>query len=200
MYSDNILKDNIELSDIDTCNKKIDKVKNKTKLKSLKNSNEESKKYINLKNKLSLYIDNTIVKSNITENEINSLYKENNTLKEEYKSIIENEIDYIKSQYDYMKKAKKSVYDLFNNLEKKEVKENINRQDYNEAKDLVDNLNQNDLKKELNEYLNKINENLTQKEKEEERKRIEEENKRRNKKCMGKIKCSLYKSKQIRDI
>lgn len=93
---------------------------------------------------------------------INDLYEKNNKLNSTYKNILATEIDKLKNEYDYMKSAKNSVKNLLN--EKDNLKNEVNREEYYQAKKLVKNLKQKDLKIILSIKLNQIDKILTEKE------------------------------------
>ncbi len=173
MYENGIIKEKINLKDVQNCLNKIKKVKNKNKVDNLLTNANNSKDYIVLKEKINSYYKNNVLDYTITQKDIDELYNECDKLDPSYKDIAKNKIDNVKSEYDIITQATKCVDELFKNEEKTEMKEDINREKYNEAKKLVENLKQEELKEKLNNYLKIIDDTLNTIE--EEKRRLEEE-------------------------
>ena len=63
MYVNNILKNNIDIKDVNTCLNKIEKIENEESKDTLKTKTVEAELYLLLKNKITSYSNNGIVTS-----------------------------------------------------------------------------------------------------------------------------------------
>lgn len=93
LYSDNLVKDNVTVKELDTCLDKIELVYNQDSVLDIKNDVLRAKEYIDLNNKLNKYYRDNIVISSIQEEDINILNEESNKLDTKYKEIIQNRIN-----------------------------------------------------------------------------------------------------------
>lgn len=156
LYSDNIVKDNVTLKELDTCLDKTKLVYNKDSVLDIKNDVYRAKEYINLNNKVNNYYKDNIVISSIKEEDINKLTEESNKLDTKYKEIIQNRINELKSEYDNISNAQNNVHNLFRDYDNNVVIDSVNRDIYNETKVLVDSLKEEDIKNVLNEKLSNV--------------------------------------------
>ncbi len=153
LYSDNLLKDNVTVKELDTCLDKTKLVYNQDSVLDIKNDVLRAKEYINLNNKVNNYYNDNVVISSIKEEDINKLAEESNKLDTKYKEIIQNRINELKSEYDNINNAQNNVHNLFSDYDNNVVIDSVNRDIYNEAKALVDSLKQEDIKSVLNDKL-----------------------------------------------
>ena len=88
--------------------------------------------------------------------DINKLNEESNKLDTKYKEIIQNRINELKSEYDNINNAQNNVHNLFSDYDNNVVSDSVNRSIYNEAKELIDSLKQEDIKSSLNDKLSVV--------------------------------------------
>lgn len=156
LFENNIIKKNTEIIEIDNCLEKIDLIYDQNQVKQLKQDTIEAKKYIKLKESINSFYNNQILTSTITQEDIDNLLNTNNELSDIYKSSTTEKINNIKNDYDSMLIVIESVNNLFSSSDKSSVRSDVSKDDYNKASNLVNELKQEDLKNELNTYLNQV--------------------------------------------
>ena len=126
LYSDNLVKDNVSVKELDTCLDKTKLVYNQDSVLDIKNDVLRAKEFINLNNKVNNYYKDNVVISSIKEEDINKLSEESNKLDTKYKEIIQNRINELKSEYDIINNAQNTVHNLFSDYDNNVVIDSVN--------------------------------------------------------------------------
>lgn len=166
-------KDDLAIEEIIKAKKKIEKIERKDK-KEMLSSIKKLKYYLNTKTEINSLFDNGILKSNTNNDIVTKLFENIEKMPDNYKNILKPSLDEANNQLQYIKLVNDTINNLFTSEEKKEVKANITRKDYNNAVTLVSQLKQNDLKEAKKEYLKVVGNTITAREIAE-RKRREQE-------------------------
>lgn len=136
------------------------------------------KKYIELKNEIDLLFDNDIMKSTLTNDDLNNFKKRFNILDIKYQPLLKSKIENMEIQYNNITNLINSVKDLFVNEQYQDVKLDINRDNYNSVLNMLNQLKQEDIKNQQLTYLQKVEQVITQREIEYQRKLAEEKRQR----------------------
>lgn len=180
---DQTIKSGISREELDDCRERLTETEEESgKIELLKTLTADAIDYLNWDQEASSWLDeNGIVKDSITEHDVVALDESAQKLSEGYQSKISEKFEFIKSEYNKMTTARNLVTNLFTSTELAEVRTNVNRDEYNDAKNHVDELSQENLKNSYNESLGKVlpvieeQERIARERAEAERKRREEE-------------------------
>ena len=156
----------------------MDLVVYKEKKKSLMTNLQELNKYIKLRDDINNYYENNIVKSSITIEMVNELLERNNKLIKTHQELLLPRINTIKEQIDNINTYKTSIALLFTDNTYQTVRSDITRENLNQVLALKNNILQQDVINEQDNYLNIVAKELAYRE-EQERIRQEEERKRK---------------------
>ena len=170
--------DGITLKSVEKVEKSVDLVVDKEKKKSLMTNLEELNKYIKLRDDINNYYENNIVKSSITIEMVNELLERNNKLIKTHQELLLPRINTIKEQIDNINTYKASIALLFTDNTYQTVRSDITRENLNQVLALKNNILQQDVINEQDNYLNIVDKELAYRE-EQERIRQEEERKRK---------------------
>lgn len=154
LFENGIAKDTVTIENLDECLDKTKLVYDKDSVISIKNDVYSAKEYINIKDKVNNYYQNGVVISSISLEQIDTISKDNKKLDEKYKSIIQSNIDELTSEYNNIKNAQSNVHNLFSDYDNDLVNDDIDRDSYDSAKEMVNSLKQEDIKNNLNEKMN----------------------------------------------
>lgn len=100
--------------------------------------------------------ENNIVKESTDEKDLVALDEQLKNLASAYQKSATEKLDYLRSEYLAMKDAKDTTNNLFTSEERAEVRPDINRTLYDEAKEKIEKLKQDSLKQNLSEQLEKV--------------------------------------------
>ena len=170
--------DGITLKSVEKVEKSVDLVVYKEKKKSLMTNLQELNKYIKLRDDINNYYENNIVKSSITIEMVNELLERNNKLIKTHQELLLPRINTIKEQIDNINTYKTSIALLFTDNTYQTVRSDITRENLNQVLALKNNILQQDVINEKDNYLNIVDKELAYRE-EQERIRQEEERKRK---------------------
>lgn len=154
LFENGIAKDTVTIENLDECLDKTKLVYDKDSVISIKNDVYSAKEYINIKDKVNNYYQNGVVISSISLEQIDTISKDNKKLDEKYKSIIQSNIDELTSEYNNIKNAQSNVHNLFSDYDNDLVNDDIDRDSYDSAKEMVNSLKEEDIKNNLNEKMN----------------------------------------------
>ncbi len=158
LFNENLLKlDNVSADELKDCDDRLDEIGDENETKKLREMVSDALKYIEWLSSADEWFEDGIVKSSITEKDLTSLTESQKSLNKGYTNLTSEKLNALKSEHKKMKDAKNAVNYLFTSADRKTVKSSIKRNDYDNAKKLVDALAQNDLKKE---YENPLKEAL----------------------------------------
>lgn len=169
----NIPKEDISIKDIKKTREKINRINNSQKKQLLKSINE-LEKYIIVKNEIDILFNDNVLKSSVDNNNIESVKRNLNNISTKYQEILIPRINEATNQFNQIIEARDKINCLFIDNNKQNVRVDVSRNEYNEAKSLIDKLLQEDIKNEQNNYLIIVNKFIVAREKEEKRKREEE--------------------------
>ncbi len=170
--------DDITLETVEKVKKSVDLVVDKEKKKNLMTDLQELNKYIKLRDDINNYYENDIVKSSTTLEMVNELLERNNKLIKTHQRLLLPKINTIKEQVDNINTYKSSVASLFTDNTYQTVRSDITRENLNQVIALKNNILQQDVINEQDNYLNIVDKELAYRE-EQERIRQEEERKRK---------------------
>lgn len=170
--------DDITLETVEKVKKSVDLVVDKEKKKNLMTDLQELNKYIKLRDDINNYYENDIVKSSTTLEMVNELLERNNKLIKTHQELLLPKINTIKEQVDNINTYKSSVASLFTDNTYQTVRSDITRENLNQVIALKNNILQQDVINEQDNYLNIVDKELAYRE-EQERIRQEEERKRK---------------------
>ena len=170
--------DDITLESVEKVKKSVDLVVDKEKQKNLMTDLQELNKYIKLRDDINNYYENDIVKSSTTLEMVNELLERNNKLIKTHQELLLPKINTIKEQVDNINTYKSSVASLFTDNTYQTVRSDITRENLNQVIALKNNILQQDVINEQDNYLNIVDKELAYRE-EQERIRQEEERKRK---------------------
>ena len=170
--------DDITLKSVEKVEKSVDLVVDKEKKKDLTTNLQELNKYIKLRDDINNYYENNIVKSSITIEMVNELLERNNKLIKTHQELLLPRINTIKEQVTNINTYKSSVVSLFTDNTYQTVRSDITRENLNQVLALKNNILQQDVINEQDNYLNIVDKELAYRE-EQERIRQEEERKRK---------------------
>lgn len=182
LYSDNkkeIPVENITVSDVEKVEKKIKKVVYPDQKEEMLSKLKILKKYISIRDTISSYFDGDILKSSTTIEMIEDTTSEYKELPNNYQELLRNKIDLMLPQYTNIQNANKVVLSLFTDSTMTSVRTDINRDNYNNAVVVVNNVIQQDVASHLQNQLNIVNTEITNREEAERRRLAEIERKRR---------------------
>lgn len=182
LYSDNkkeIPVENITVSDVEKVEKKIKKVVYPDQKEEMLSKLKILKKYISIRDTISSYFDGDILKSSTTIEMIEDTTSEYKELPNNYQELLSNKIDLMLPQYTNIQNANKVVLSLFTDSTMTSVRTDINRDNYNNAVVVVNNVIQQDVASHLQNQLNIVNTEITNREEAERRRLAEIERKRR---------------------
>lgn len=97
-----------------------------------------------------------VVKSSIEEKDLVALDEAMRKISELYLPITSEKLGSMRAEYERMREARNAVSGLFTSEDRKTVRTNTNRNEYNSAKTKVDELRQEDLKTELTEEMARV--------------------------------------------
>lgn len=164
LFSNDSLKSNILLKDTNSCKVKIKRVVDNKKKKALLQKVLEVDKYIIIRDEIfSIYVDG-ILNDNTTVDSLNNIKKKYDKLIPRYQKYVVNSIDDMEKQLLSIKNIKAVVKSLFTDDSMTIVKDNLTRDEYNNAVNLVASLKQNNLRSNQEVYLNTLNTVLTERE------------------------------------
>ncbi len=121
-----------------------------------RNKIREAINYRDLASVINSFIDNGIVKSTIQEDEIIVLTEKKNGFSMPYQIILAEKINFLQSEFEYMRNIKDQVKNLFTSVDRAEVRPNVTRTEYEDAKKNVEELKQDDLKQDLSGALDRV--------------------------------------------
>ena len=170
--------DDITLESVEKVKKSVDLVVDKEKKKDLTTNLQELNKYIKLRDDINNYYENDIVKSSTTLEMVNELLERNNKLIKAHQELLLPKINTIKEQVTNINTYKSSVVSLFTDNTYQTVRSDITRENLNQVLALKNNILQQDVINERDNYLNIVDKELAYRE-EQERIRQEEDRKRK---------------------
>ena len=170
--------DDITLESVEKVKKSVDLVVDKEKKKDLTTNLQELNKYIKLRDDINNYYENDIVKSSTTLEMVNELLERNNKLIKAHQELLLPKINTIKEQVTNINTYKSSVVSLFTDNTYQTVRSDITRENLNQVLALKNNILQQDVINEQDNYLNIVDKELAYRE-EQERIRQEEDRKRK---------------------
>ena len=135
----------------------------------------ELKKYIIVKDKINSYMDKDVLLSSIDDETIKDINDKYNELFSNYKALIEDDINLMNEQYKNITELNQLVANFFEDEKRTVVSSSVTRKSYNEAIKKLELIKQEDVKKNISEYLNIVDESLKKKEQAEAQKKKEEE-------------------------
>lgn len=171
-------KDSITEKDLTKVEEKIEKIAYKKEKAELEKNIKELYKYIIVRDKINSSFTDDILNSNVTDTTITEINNDLKKLNSNYQKQLSPKVAEITRQLELITNAKQSVVFLFTDNTFNVVKQDTTRSLYNNAVEQIQNLKQEDIVKEYQEYLSKVAEELTRREKEIARKK-EEERKRK---------------------
>ena len=129
----------------------------KEQTKKLLEQVESAFSYLDWTKSANNFIDkDNIVKDTLEEKDIVSLDTSMKELSKVYQKTAGEKLEFLRAEFLKMQDAKNAVNGLFTSIDRAEVRQNVRRAEYNEAKEKVDNLKQESLKQNLNEALDKV--------------------------------------------
>ena len=146
--------DDITLKSVEKVEKSVDLVVDKEKKKDLTTNLQELNKYIKLRDDINNYYENDIVKSSTTLEMVNELLERNNKLIKAHQELLLPKINTIKEQVDNINTYKSSVVSLFTDNTYQTVRSDITRENLNQVLALKNNILQQDVINEQDNYLN----------------------------------------------
>ena len=159
--------DDITLKSVEKVEKSVDLVVDKEKKKSLMTNLQELNKYIKLRDDINNYYENNIVKSSITIEMVNELLERNNKLIKTHQELLLPRINTIKEQIDNINTYKTSIALLFTDNTYQTVRSDITRENLNQVLALKNNILQQDVINEQDNYLNIVDKELAYREEQE---------------------------------
>ena len=159
-----IPKDSITLNEVTPVEKKIDLVTYVDEKEEMTKEIENIKKYIPYRDKVYTCFNNQVVLSSITREILNSLENEGKALPSNYYNYLKPRLDEIGNQLQKIEDLKMSVLSLFMDDSYSTVRQDITRDDYNNAITKLDTVVQEDIKNELKTYLDRVNSELNARE------------------------------------
>lgn len=167
--------ESLTLSQITTLEKQIKNIKRHEKEKEELSTNlQELKNYYLLKQDMNQICPNKILNSNIDSNTINEISQRFNKLTNKYKKYIESDLTEIKKQKSYIDNIEVEISSLFVDNEKKQLKDNITKEQVESSRQKLSLLKQNDLVETKNKELDNAINIINKREEEAKRKREEE--------------------------
>lgn len=167
--------ESLTLSQITTLEKQIKNIKRYEKEKEKLSTNlQELKDYYLLKQDINEIYPNKILNSNIDSNTVNEIDQRFNKLTNKYKKYIESDLTEIKNQKSYIDSIELEISELFVDIEKTQLKDNITREQVESSRQKLSLLKQNDLVETKNNELNNAINIINKREEEAKRKREEE--------------------------
>lgn len=176
-YEMEIPKDNLSTDEIKDAKKVVKKVSYKEEKKDMLTKLDKLNDYLNVKEQVDECFENDILKSSVDDKKINTIKNSINKLNDNFKPLFTDKIVQMDNQYNQIKSVEQEINSLFNDSDKTTVKEDINRDRYNQVLAQLNELKQDDIKANSMKYLDLVNTELTKRE-EAERRRIEEERRR----------------------
>ncbi len=177
--------DDITLEAVEKVKKSVDLVVDKEKKKNLTTNLQELNKYIKLRDDINNYYENDIVKSSTTLEMVNELLERNNKLIKAHQELLLPKINTIKEQVTNINTYKSSVVSLFTDNTYQTVRSDITRENLNQVIALKNNVLQQDVINEQDNYLNIVDKELAYREEQErirqEQERIRQEEERKRK-------------------
>lgn len=146
--------DDITLESVEKVKKSVDLVVDKEKKKDLTTNLQELNKYIKLRDDINNYYENDIVKSSTTLEMVNELLERNNKLIKAHQELLLPKINTIKEQVTNINTYKSSVVSLFTDNTYQTVRSDITRENLNQVLALKNNILQQDVINEQDNYLN----------------------------------------------
>lgn len=167
--------ENLTLSQITNLEKEVKNIKRHEQEKEKISVNlQKLKDYYLLKQEIDKIYPNKILNSNIDSNTINGINQKFDKLSSKYKKYIEGDLVEIKNQKSYIDSIELEISGLFVDIEKKELKENITREQVENSRQKLSLLKQNDLVVTKNNELDYAINIINKREEEARRKREEE--------------------------
>lgn len=170
--------ENITLNDVEKVQKSVNLVVDKEKRQKLNDEIKKLNEYIKLRDEINSYSVNGIVKSDTTIEIVNKLKTKNDNISSDYKELLLPLINNIESQVIIINNYKEAVVSLFTDNTYQNVRDDITRENLNQVNSLKNNVLQQEVINEQDNYLNIVNRELSNRE-EQERIRQEEERKRK---------------------
>lgn len=172
LFINNILKDKTPKKKIEECIEKLNLVQDQSSTENFRILIQNALTYYNFIEKADTFFDkNGIFKENITENDLLKIKKSFAALEKNYQNKCKPILNSIIEEYDKIKNATTKTLSLFKQLdnldyfEQAEIIENINRDQYNEAKTTIEVLVQPNLKNKLLLALSRIEQKISEDEK-----------------------------------
>ena len=185
LFSDDIINNGISDAELTTCENKLDLVYDQASTKDFRTSIQKARNYLNFSTELNqLFDDNEIFKEEISQADLDDIERFFTTLSQSYQNKLVDKLNLALQEFSKITDAKNTVLALFDgpdsidNLEQANILDTVNRDQYNQAKEIVDSLLQPNLKNKLLNALEIVENNISEKE-QIERQRQEAERARR---------------------
>ena len=137
------------------------------------------KEYISIRDLVFSYFDGEVLKSNITLEKIENISLQYEKLPNSYRTLLKSKIDLMRPQYQAIQTAQVEVADLFTDHSMVVVRDDVNREQYNQALAALQLVIQDDVSNFLQERLNVVQFELKKREEAEARRLAEIARKKR---------------------
>lgn len=168
LFESGVVKEDVTEEDMKTCLEKLDIVDRQDKTDSYREAIKDAKFYFELKNEIANYYDEEgIFKEETREAELTETEHAFGALAEPYREKLEAEMNRLWAEFEKVRDVKEAVLGLFDGLEdieyfeQAEVSEAVEREQYEDVRQLVDIVSQVELKEKLQLALKKVDEKIS---------------------------------------
>ena len=169
IFQDGVVKEDTQGNELTSCENKLDLVYDQADTKVFRGYIESARRYYDFENEIGkLYDENGIFREDVKQSEVLEIEQSFVALKKSYQHRVEHDLDAILSEYNNLKITKSRVKALFkeledvSNYEQAEVADGVDRNQYNEAKTIVEGLSQQGLRGKLLAALEKVEQKVSE--------------------------------------
>ncbi|MBO5138062.1 MAG: C39 family peptidase [Bacilli bacterium] len=167
--------ENIKIKELKETEAKINKIYNKKEKEKLLQYIYNLKEYVEVKVLIDSLFNETTLKYEVNDTDINTVYKKYNKLNKKYQKLLKDKLNNIKNQKEDINNILSAVNNIFKDDQKSVIKESLTRDEITTIKQKLEQIPQKNNMVEINNYILIAEEQLLKKEQELEKKKKEEE-------------------------
>ena len=171
-------REELTMDSIILCKNQIKKVKDKTKKDKLNKETTQVEKYYILKNELYKYIENGIIKKEISQEQVKVTETKIKELPKKYQNLLKETMEQINEQLSILSLFEIEISKLYIDSNKQQVITSVTKEQYNGVLGILEQIKNEEIRNDLSKYVDQIDKYIKEREKEELRKKIEAERKR----------------------
>lgn len=158
LFEENIVRSETTADELNQCNDQLSNLDiNEPGTNTIRDKLFDAMAYYDWLAEANNWLDEAgIVKSSLQEKDLAALKESLKSISELYQPMVTDKFAILESEHNRMDAAISAINNLFTSVDKTSVRTDATRDEYNSAKQLVDELKQEDLKQNLSQYLEQV--------------------------------------------